>query len=700
MRSAHWAGPGGLVLLTLILVAAACVRALFTAELVHSADFDAPILDPQLNDYWARALVTGDWEPPPYAADPQIRTTPYGRPPGYPYLLAATYRVFGPGYLAPRIVQMALGVVNLLLIYLLARRLFGLGAALAAAAIGAVYWPFPFFEGELNSSAFEVLGLLLFTIALLRLDKRGGVLMALSAGLLLGFLALLRPHILLLLPLTVLWLGMAAHRQGEAWPVAGVHAVAFVLACAALVGPAVARNHQVSGDFFLVSCYGGVNAYIGNNADATGHAPPVIPDLLPLTGMNSWNCFNYPDLVDRLGRTMGRPHMDFADTSHFFYNRAVGFIVRRPADALALTLRKTLLFWGPAVISDSKVVAHARADSRVLRWLPGFPLAAGLSLAGLLLLAWRRVRRHEALPPGTGLVLLVIAGYFVSVLPFFTAERYRHPIAPFLLILAGAYTAALCASVRARQPARALLLLTLGGAACALTHAPWIPYTPNKATWHLHQGIAHRSAGRIEAAKRAFEAALAIDETHAEAHVQIGFVLDNAREPAAARTHYARAVDANHQHVVARNNLGHALARNGDAAGAENHYRAALALDPYNVRAMDNLAALLSEQGQHEEALELRARRVALTPEDAQGHVRYVRALLRAGRKDTALEALERALDAAPATANTHILLGDLYAAANKPRRARRHYEKALELAPDSPRAQHGITRLDAEPTD
>ena len=120
--SSDWPKLAGILLIGLLL------RAAYLRELVETPDFATPLADAAFHDYWAQALVTGDWGLPPGTPDPGIRDAPYLRPPGYPYFLAAIYRVAGPGsYLAVRVVQMALGLVSAVLAYWLGRSLFGAG---------------------------------------------------------------------------------------------------------------------------------------------------------------------------------------------------------------------------------------------------------------------------------------------------------------------------------------------------------------------------------------------------------------------------------------------------------------------------------------------------------------------------------------------------------------------------------------------
>ena len=127
--------------LTLIAVLAvgALLRGAYLAEIVEAPDFRSPVLDPQFNDYWARALVSGDFTPPPHADDPLIQSTPYGRPPGYPHVLAAIYACTGGSFLAPRLVQMFLGLAGAVLAWRLARTLYGSVGGLAGSRVVAVH---------------------------------------------------------------------------------------------------------------------------------------------------------------------------------------------------------------------------------------------------------------------------------------------------------------------------------------------------------------------------------------------------------------------------------------------------------------------------------------------------------------------------------------------------------------------------------
>ena len=195
------------IALIAIAVFSAGLRLVYFYERVHAPDFAAPILDPQLNDYWARALVTGGWPPPPGAADPEIRTTPYGRPPGYPFTLALIYALFGLHYAAPVLIQMLLGVGNALLAFVIARRVWGNLAGLVAAALMGTYWANIYFEGELTCPVWTTTLTLAVLLLLLQWHERGGWGRLLAAGALMGVFALFRPNALLPALALGIWCG-------------------------------------------------------------------------------------------------------------------------------------------------------------------------------------------------------------------------------------------------------------------------------------------------------------------------------------------------------------------------------------------------------------------------------------------------------------------------------------------------------------
>ena len=652
--------PAALIFIVLVLLVAAGTRLVYLQHLRNAPDFASPVLDPQLNDYWARALVTGDWTPPPGANDPLVRTTPYGRPPGYPWFLAGVYRLFGLDPIAPRLAQMALGLLTIFLSWLIAWRLYGAWAGGTAALLLACTWPLPYFEGELNSPALECacLAIMVAGIALPGRHRYRWISLVL-AGLAAGWLVITRPNALVPVALAAGWLAWTAEGHGG---ITGRHhaagrgrflsAAVFCAGVLLCVGPVVIRNRVVGGEWTPISYYGGVNLYIGNHPDSTGDRPRI-PDIKQISGWEGWNCFDYPHMLKGLAERQGLDG-SFGSASRWFAARALENWWHYPGKMLRLTWRKALLFWGPAIVSDSKEVALERQQDPWLSLMPGFPLVAGVGLVGMVLAPWsRRCRDHPgmpAFPRGEGLLVLLVLGYFLSVLPFFMAERYRVPVMVPLALLAGGAVERFRGALRTRNIQWAVWTIVLLAAGVTLTHLPLAAYEPDEARWHFHRGIALLDTGRPVAAVVELQCAVSRDPAHtwswlylASAYEQMGRLEDAL---AACR----RAVDLS-DWPDAWNNLGWILYRQRRLDEAEQALLEATRRNPGYRKAWENLTRVRLEKGDLDGA-EMAARQVSrLAPADPDAWNNLGWTLQARGRLDEARAAYERAMALDPAHA-------------------------------------------------
>lgn len=587
-----------LLALLAILAAAAFVRFAYLSEHARAPDFAVPEVDAAFNDYWARALATGDWRPPPDRHDPQVRALPYLRPPGYPYFLAALYRAFGGGYVAPRAVQAGLGLASCLLGYALARRRFGPGVGLAFAALLGLYWSFVYFEGEFLEPALLVfLGLLLLRTLDGWIDRFGPG-QAAAAGIVLGLAALVRP--------TVLPFGMAvplwAWRYAKAGSPGAVRRLLllalFGAAAAATLAPAVARNVAVGGEAVLVSP-AGLALYMGNHEGADGFVAATLP------GLGAYgSCFDYPAIRRALERRLGRP-LAPGEASGHFRNEAVRFMRENPRRVLSLLWKKTLLFFGPLEVSHNREDEIARDSSAVLRRLPGgFAFAFAAFLLGLSIFVLDGGRgapegpgRREAQAGLLSLAALYVLCTFLAHVPFIVAGRYRVPMVPMLL-LAGAYAAVRIAGmIRERRLAAAAAWIGAG----LLLHAGFsgnpTGYAPDPAKWHFTRGMALSRSGDGAGARKAYEEALRLKPGYADARVNLGNLDLAAGDPLSAERHFRAALASAPDDLLARYDLALALARAGKREEAIEAYERTLAIDPGFADAHADLAELLREAG-------------------------------------------------------------------------------------------------------
>lgn len=554
-----------------ILLLAAGVRVAFLSSSLDQPDLALPSLDADYHHYWASALVSGDWKPPRGEADPLIRQTPFFRPPGYPYWLAAVYGVFGPKVLAAKIAQAVMGMLSLLLVILLARRFLDQKTALLAGLAMALYWAFPYFEGELLDATPSVLLTLLALYLLALLQDRDSLPVALAAGAALGASALIRPNVLVFAIAATGWLVWIGHTQRRGGRTIALSVGALVLGLAILIAPSAIRNFRVANEWVPISTNGGINFQIGNNATSNGYT--ATSSLI-----GRWNCYEYPKVVSRLEQRLGIP-LTHSEASTYLFRQGLDYLVEHPQQSIELLVRKALLFWGPLEVSNQRVDELVRAESPVLSRLPlAFPQIFGLALFGLVVFAWRGGQLHgpeerRRLSGFVALGLLFVLSYFLSYLPFLIAGRYRLVIVP-LLIIAASYGIVRYGELLVRQGfTRANgMLLAVAGALLILASQNFAAYRVNPADHRYVKANADFQFARYESAVAHFRSVLEADP----AYPQLEEVLTK---------------------------MGYALQVSGRYAEAAENYRILLRLRPDHANGYHGLAGSLYFLGQYPSAL-------------------------------------------------------------------------------------------------
>lgn len=611
-----------------ILVVSAVLRIVYLQEVRQAPDFSAPEVDAGFHDYWARGLAFGDWSLPEVKADPEIRTSAYFRPPAYPYFLATIYAVAGPGYLAPRIVQMLLGLLSVFLAFLVVRRWLGEAVGLIAATLVGSYWILIYYEGEFLEGPLMVLGILGLAYLLLGWTRRLGWKDALLAGLVCGLSALVRPNALLFFPAVAVWAWwMSRRRNDRRFLTVGIPGMALGIVVAIL--PVTIRNYAVSGELVWITSNAGINLYLGNNERADGRIQGDIPGLGPFD-----TCFDYPPLVAKLEAKLGRSLTD-GEVSDYFAGLALDYMRAHPVDVVRLLGRKTLLFWGPLEVSHNKVEEAERAHSSLLRALPvRFSVAFALALlGGALLWIARSGKGSAALRSGsqashqadagqahggesaqsagsgqdrastqgarrrsaaggsvkemagvrwesTMLVATLIIAWWISFLPFFVSARYRAPIVPLLLGFSALALYQMWVWARAGELRKAGFALGAGIALFLLVNVNWTGYQVDRARWHYARGRGYSASQRWADAAAEFRRALELNPTFVSAHVDLGVLLAMRREWNEAYEHLRQAAQLEPDNPFARQNLAGVLEAQGRLEEARTHFEAAARLKP------------------------------------------------------------------------------------------------------------------------
>lgn len=686
-------------ILACLLLLGAGLRLAYLAEIRLEPGYSHLLYDPQYHDFWARGLVTGDWTLPPGVNDPQIRTAPHGRPPGYPWFLAGVYWLFGVNYTAPRLVQMFLGLLNATLMFFLGRALFGRATALLAALFMATYWGFIYFEGQISYPSVAVTLVLLLMLTLQRWRERPHISSALIAGMLLGAFGLFRPNGLLFGPVIAAWMfwvlrqaeetgnRTAAGRVRRSLPSIAALSAGAVL----LIAPAIVRNAIVARDFVFLSSFGGLNFYVGNNPESNG-TEPRIPELREIAGIDNWSCFDYPVIVRGLGRKLDKPDLKYSEASAYFYQRAFDYIRTQPGDFLRKTLRKALLFWGPREVTNDSMPELDKRSSRLLHLMPGFALVLALAVSGLVALAAnRRPGTARVWNPDVLLALAFVLAYFLSVLPFFVAGRYRITVVPFLLLFAAYAVTSTVDAFVCKRAVKGAALAVLAVLLCSLFSNNPTGYEVSKSTWHFRRALAYAAAGDTMKAETAYRTALETGNADAAVYNNLARLLAQSGNTRAAGETLKEGLDRFPGNADLLNCRGVVLLQEGDSVHAIEAFESALKSYPNHVLAHINLGDVHGRRKEWNVAISHFQRAAELAPENAAAWNGLGYALANANEGARAEAAYRRALVADPAFNTARINLADLLLAHEFREEAARELANVLKVNPDDPYAHNRL---------
>jgi 4-amino-4-deoxy-L-arabinose transferase-like glycosyltransferase len=308
-----------------------------------------------------------------------------------------------------KVVQALVGALTVWLIGLMALYCAGARAGVWAAGISAVYPPFVSLPSyALSETLYSGVALATAFVLQLALDRPDsdraasqGTALGLLAGALAGVAALIRPAMLLYLPLAFAWL---LFRRRPAL------AVAVVAAAFMEITPWTVRNLRVHERFVLIASEGGVTFWTGNHPLARGEG-----DLAA-----------NPDLkLAELAFRQAHPGLSPEALEPVYYREAFGWIAEHPLDWAQLLARKAFYSVVPAGPSYAVHSARYRVAS-VVPYLLVLPFA----VAGARRL-WPSGRRPVSL-------LLLAASSVLVGLVFLPQERFRVPVIDPVLIVSAA----------------------------------------------------------------------------------------------------------------------------------------------------------------------------------------------------------------------------------------------------------------------
>lgn len=338
----------------------------------------------------------------------------FGRAPAYPLFLAALDAGRPVPTATParvKVAQSLVGALTVWLIGLIALYAAGPRAGVWAAGIAAVYPPLVSLPSyALSETLYSGVALAAAFALQLAVDRaradagvlpRRAVMLAAAAGVLAGGAALIRPAMLLFLPLAVAWLLLGRRVT---------LAVALMLAALAVITPWTLRNLRVHERFILIASEGGVTFWTGNHPLARGEGDLAANPQLKIA---------------ELAFRQSHPGVSPEGLEPIYYREAIGWITSHPLAWMRLVARKAFF----SVVPTGPSYAVHSARYRVASVAP-YLLVLPFALAGARRL-WQSPRRPVSL-------LLLGASSMLVGLVFFPQERFRMPVIDPVLIVSAA----------------------------------------------------------------------------------------------------------------------------------------------------------------------------------------------------------------------------------------------------------------------
>ncbi len=577
------------VILLIALIALA-VRVAYIVEVRAHPLMTTTTGDPQVYDLRALEIAGGQW-----AADDVF----FHSSPVYPYILGTIYTIFGQSYAAVRIIQSLFGVGSCLLLFSIARALFGPEQGLIAGVIAALYAPFIFFDAEILMITYVIFFGLLSVWLLLRYQDRGRLWLALAAGASVGVSALGKPNMLLFVPAAALWISWLFRGTDRAR--GSLRAAALVVVGTVIViAPMTIMNAVVADDFVLTSSNGGINFWIGNNHGADGTF------LVPQNMRTDLYAQSKMAAEVAVGREL-KP----SEVSSYWFGEGMKFVISQPGAALQLLGRKLLLFWNAYEIPNHYDINYFRQTSKILGLDP-FVFGWIVPFGFLGMYVSRRSWRKYALLYAFGLA------YLISLMPFFVTSRYRLPVVPVMIVFCAHALWWIWERIRTREKSGWAVPVIVLVIALVVVNLPLVDFSLGPQ--YAIIGQVYRDAGNYEEAARYYRLAIEESPDFDLAHNSLGSALTRMGRHYEAERMFLRALEINPRLASAHSNLGLVYLQTDRLDLAKESLLRATQEDPDLKPAWENLARLGIMTQDPFMAVTALEQSLRLDPQDAFAH--------------------------------------------------------------------------------
>jgi Flp pilus assembly protein TadD len=531
----------------------------------------------------------------------------YGLP-GYPYLLAFLYKIFGYNPFIPGFLQVLLDSGTALLIYRITLRVLPKEERLslttpsigtwrfvlvregeAVAALAALGWAFfvptQAYSVILMPTAWFVFAFWFVVWRIVRKDAAPNWKECLLLGLLIGITATAVATILFLVPLVLAALFLKSKiDNGQVWRRAAAGGALLLFGLLAGTSPCWIHNYFIARDPVFLSAHSGINFWIGNNPEANGY--PRFPP-----GLGAGQAALLEDSISAAESAAGRP-LKRSEVSAYWSDKTSNYIAHHPDEWLKLLLIKLRNFWSAFQYDDLSIITSLREEHVIL---PGlyFGIVAAFALPGILLAV-----RISVLSRWVAAAILL---HMTALLPVFVTERYRLAVVPGLLIFAAIGLSLLWRSLVAGDYGRVAVYFILLATSTIITS--WPQRQPS--LWALdayNSGWQALESGNLALAEQKLSLARSYVPTNPETTFALGNLRLAQGKNGAAFSCYLATLKYDENHRGALNNLGVMALDANRSDVAEMWFRRAERIDPHNAKTHFLLAKTLLAKGSRQAA--------------------------------------------------------------------------------------------------
>ena len=580
-----------------ILMISICLRIFYYVQ--NSSNnplFDPPVSDAKVYFDWAKEITSG-----------QIKEGVFYMSPFYPYLIAGIFKLFGESVSSVVIVQHAVGIINLFLIFIISKRVFGQKAAFVALILAALHAPLVFYESKFLLPTFTVLFYLLSLLLLLYQEsEKPKFLLSFLTGLVIGIAVIHRPNILLFVPFVLAWF-FILHKSSL--KPAFILCVLLLIGIALPVSPVTIHNYKASGEFILLTANTGINFYYGANKDAA-------PTFTRRESVSDSIEQEEEKAREKAETAMGR-ELSPKEISSYWMKRGFDEITGDFGKWFSYEINK--LYWS---INTYEIANNYNLpfEKRSVPILKVFFIPFGvMSLLGFLGIVIAPKKDHKVL-----LLLFYLLSLFIGLMAFTVVSRFRIPLTIILSGFAGYGIIEYISLLKARnfniEASKKYLLATIVIVVLAFpTLYPYRKNTNPASTYHTLGILAFRE-GKYEKAIEYQRLAIRTYPPYADAYNNIGSCYKSMGDLDKAIENYDLASDSNPKYAESRFNAGLVYTQKEDFPNAIKKFEKAIEINPKYIKAKAYLAFALFNSGRQNEAIVISKELVQLFPENAVYH--------------------------------------------------------------------------------